>query len=347
MNSPNERKRGDLTAGISSATEDLSTLKTQIQDMQLEIDILKETINVLKKDPGVDRTALKNWEKAAIVDALKNKYPLPNLLNALQYARSSYFYGKSAKKRPDKYASERTKIRTIYEKNRSCYGYRRVWLALRKSGVRLSEKVVRRLMKQEQLQPVVKRSQKYNSYKGEITPAVPNIIARNFHAEHPNQRWLTDITEFSILAGKVYLSPIIDCFDGLPVCWRVGISPSAELVNGMLEDAISKLQNGECPIIHTDRGCHYRWPGWIARMDKAGLIRSMSKKGCSPDNSACEGFLGRMKNEMFYGSSWLGISIEGFIQTIHNYMIWYCEKRIKSSLGGQSSLEYRQNLGLT
>jgi len=141
-----------------------------------------------------------------------------------------------------------------------------------------------------------KQKRKYNSYLGEISPAAENIVARDFHTEQPNVKWLTDITEFHIPEGKVYLSPIIDCFDGLAVSWTIGTSPNAELVNDMLEGVISTLLNEEKPIVHSDRGCHYRWPGWISRMDEAGLTRSMSRKGCSPDNSACEGFFGSIKN---------------------------------------------------
>lgn len=90
----------------------------------------------------------------------------------------------------------------------------------------------------------------------------------------------------------------------------------------------------------------YRWPGWIERMEKAKLIRSMSKKGCSPDNSACEGFFGRLKNEMFYGFSWTGVSIAQFMEQLDKYIKWYAEKRIKLSLGGKSPLDYRRSLGL-
>lgn len=191
-----------------------------------------------------------------------------------------------------------------------------------------------------------KKTAKYNSYAGEGTPAVPNKIERNFSAEKPNNKWLTDITEFAIPAGKVYLSPMVDCFDGLLVTWKIGLSPDATLVNTMLDDAISQLSPEEKPIVHSDRGVHYRWSGWLERMDKAGLTRSMSKKGCSPDNAACEGVFGRLKNEMFYNTNWVGISISFFIDILNNYLIWYNESRIKKSLGYMSPMEYRRSLGL-
>ena len=140
---------------------------------------------------------------------------------------------------------------------------------------------------------------------------------------------------------------MIDCFDGMAVSWTIGTSPDAELVNTMLDDAMGSLQHGERPIVHTDRGCHYRWPGWISRMEHAGLIRSMSKKGCSPDNSACEGFFGRIKNEMFYYRSWEGVPIAQFVDELDSYLRWYNEERIKMSLGAMSPKAYRQSIGLT
>lgn len=96
---------------------------------------------------------------------------------------------------------------------------------------------------------------------------------------------------------------MIDCFDGPVVSRTIGTSPNAAPINTMLDHAISKIQPHMHPIIHSDRGSHYRWPGWIMRVEKANLTRSMSKKGCSPDNAACEGFFGRLKNEFFYHRS--------------------------------------------
>lgn len=190
------------------------------------------------------------------------------------------------------------------------------------------------------------KKKKYSSYLGEISPSVDNIINRDFHSEKPNEKLLTDITEFSIPAGKVYLSPMIDCFDGLVVSWSIGTSPNAELVNSMLDSTIASLKEGEHPIVHSDRGGHYRWQGWIQRMDDNGLIRTMSKKGCSPDNSACEGFFGRLKNELFYKRNWKNVSINEFIDIVNNYIKWYNEKIIKQSLGYRSPIEYRKELRL-
>lgn len=128
--------------------------------------------------------------------------------------------------------------------------------------------------------------------------------------------------------------------------WTIGTSPNAELVNTMLEDAIRTLNISDHPLVHSDRGCHYRWPDWIQIMDTAELTRSMSKKGCSPDNSASEGFFGRLKNEMFYNRNWNRITIDSLIEELDEYMHWYNEERIKMSLGGMSPLEYRRSLGI-
>jgi transposase InsO family protein len=101
------------------------------------------------------------------------------------------------------------------------------------------------------------------------------------------------------------------------------------------------------PVIHSDRGAHYRWPGWLTRIRGANLIRSMSRKGCSPDNAACEGFFGRLKAELFYSRDWQTISTDQFIEVVDSYIRWYNEKRIKISLGALSPIEYRESLGLT
>ena len=320
---------------------DIEDLRAIVTDLQMEVDILRETIKVLKKDPGVDLKRLRNREKVVIVDALREQYSLPNLLTRMDLPKSSYYYHREANLRLDKYSSDRQLIQKIFEDNHSCYGYRRIKAELNRQGRILSEKVVRRIMKEERLSVKIKRKRRYLSYKGEISPEVPNLLKRDFHADKPNEKWLTDITEFSIPAGKIYLSPIIDCYDGMVVSWSISTHPNAKLANSSLKAAASTLK-GECPIIHSDRGCHYRWPEWIKLTKKYGLIRSMSKKGCSPDNSACEGFFGRLKNECFYSKSFNNHSVKEFIAHINDYIVWYNESRIKMKLGACSPIEFRQ-----
>ena len=174
-------------------------------------------------------------------------------------AKATYMYWQKRfnRENPDQDLEE--KIQKIQEKNKN-YVYRRIFGELRKQGLVVNKKKVQRIMKKLGLQVTsfTRKSRKYNSYKGEISPEVDNVINRDFSASQPNQKWLTDITEFHIPAGKVYLSPIIDCFDGMVVSWTIGTSPNAELVNTMLQDAINTLKISERPMVHSDRGCHYR-----------------------------------------------------------------------------------------
>jgi transposase InsO family protein len=308
---------------------------------------LNKANELLKKEVGVTLQLLGNRDKTELVDALKHEYPIAELLSQLGLARSSYFYQRARLRAPDKFSDVRTTMVDIFQSNHRCYGYRRMRAALLQRQLRLSEKVILRLMKQEALQVMVTRKRRYGSYLGEISPAPDNVINRDFQAQAPNEKWLTDLTEFHIPAGKVYLSPMIDCFDGLVVSWTLGTRPDAELVNTMLDTAIESVTRTENrPVVHSDRGAHYRWPGWITRMDGAQLTRSMSRKGCSPDNAACEGFFGRLKTELFYPHDWQDVTIEQFIRTVDAYIRWYNEKRIKVSLGSLSPVQYRESLGL-
>jgi transposase InsO family protein/transposase-like protein len=328
--------------------QQVESLRRDIRNLQLEHDLLKKANELLKKDLGVSLQCLSNREKTTLVDALRKEYALPELLERLDLARSSYFYHRSRLGVADKYSQVRRTIADIFEANYRSYGYRRIQASLRGKQIFVSEKVIQRLMKQEHLQAVRPKRRGYRSYAGEIIPAPENLINRDFKAAAPGEKWLTDLSEFHIPAGKVYLSPMIDCFDGMVVSWSIGTSPDANLVNAMLDAAVDTVVAGDKrPIVHSDRGAHYRWPGWLTRIANANLTRSMSRKACSPDNAACEGFFGRLKTEMFYPKDWRSTTIEEFIQALDSYIRWYNEKRIKQSLGYLSPIEYRESLGLT
>lgn len=248
-------------------------------------------------------------------------------------------------KRPDKDASLLELVREAFENSKRRYGYKRIHPELKSMGVRVSAKRIMRLMTGNGLVPLFKSAKRHGSYKGEFTKAPKNLVDRDFHAERPNMLWVTDLTEFSIPAGKAYLSPVIDCYDGMPVAWTIGTGPDSALANGMLADACSTLKDGEKPIIHSDRGYHYRWPEWIRICEDDNLTRSMSAKGCSPDNAAAEGFFGRPRQEFFHKRSFAGVSMDGFINMLDDYMVWYRDKRIKTEFG-MSIMDRRRRLGL-
>ena len=126
-----------------------------------------------------------------------------------------------------------------------------------------------------------------------------------------------------------------------------GSRPDTELVNSMLDAAIETVVDTEDrPVVHSDRGAHYRWPGWLSRIADAKLIRSMSRKGALLDNAAYEGFFGRLKTELCCRRDWQATTIEQFADVVDAYISWYNEKRIKISLGSLSPIEYRVSLGL-
>lgn len=204
-------------------------LQQEVKRLQMERDALEVAGIMLKKFGGINLKTMSNWEKTIVIDALNDRYRLGDLFQLLDISRSSYYYQHQALARPDRDDAYREQIKNAFTQNHEEYGYRRIHAVLNEMGICISEKRVRRIMKQEELKVHRKKSKKYSSYAGEITPAVPNLLERDFHADQPNEKWLTDITEFSIPAGKVYLSPIIDCFDGMPVSWTIGASPDAEL----------------------------------------------------------------------------------------------------------------------
>lgn len=342
-----ERRLAEMQARLDGLDAGIEARRRTERELDIQIAIRKGTLELLGKEPGADPENLTNREKTILVKTVSETLGVTarSLLPVVGIARSTYHYQLNAMKRPDKDAPLLELVREAFENSERRYGYKRVHLELKSMGIRVSAKRVMRLMTKNGIKPSFKSAKRYSSYKGELTKAPKNLVNRDFHAERPNMLWVTDLTEFSIPAGKAYLSPVIDCYDGLPVAWTIGTSPNAALANGMLTDACSTLRDGEKPIIHSDRGCHYRWPEWIRICKDNNLTRSMSAKGCSPDNAAAEGFFGRLKQEFFHKRSFAGVSMDGFIGMLDDYMVWYRDKRIKTEFG-MSIMDRRRGLGL-
>ncbi len=321
-----------------------------IARLKLENDILRGVNEILK---GASLREMANSQKTSLIDYLRRttSHPLKELTAFLKISKSSYEYQRKAQARPDKYANLRMLIKSIFEeKGHSARGYRFIVNELKgmDEPIHASEKVVRRIMREEGLVPCwMKRKRKpYNSYAGEISAAPENLVKRDFKSALPNTLWLTDITEFKLPSGhKVYLSAIRDCFDSSIISWRVGRRPDSALANETLLDACMALQEGERPVIHSDRGCHYRWPGWIGICESYSLVRSMSAKGCSPDNAAMEGLFGVLKKEFFYGRDWGEVDVDSFIEALNGWIREYNHERKSAALGFRTPSDFRDTLG--
>ena len=340
--------KDNLTAqnSVHQSSDEIKLLKQQMKELQMKVDVMTEVFELLKKGQGTDYKSLTNKEKYLIISALKNKYSITMLLKFLLMSRSSYYYVETSKNKADKYKTIKGFLKDIFTHNYECYGYRRLRIALNMKGYIVAEKVVRRLMKEIGIKVFCCKKKRYSSYLGELSPAVPNIVTRNFTATAPNQKWLTDISEFAINAGKIYLSVIRDCFNDEIIASKIELKPTANLANSTLAMAIERLKNTmDKPVVHSDRGCHYRWPKWIKIMTENNLNRSMSKKGCSPDNAACEGFFGRMKNECFYNHTFKDFSLSELKKYLEDYIHWYNNDRIKNKFCDLSPVKYRLSLG--
>ncbi|WP_250380270.1 IS3 family transposase, partial [Escherichia coli] len=158
---------------------------------------------------------------------------------------------------------------------------------------------VRKLMQQLGLKSPV-RLKKYRSYRGNMGLAAENILQRQFKAEAPCEKWVTDITEFRAGGQKLYLSPILDLFNGEIVAWETACRPTEELVKRMLNKGLESLAEGEKPLLHSDQGWHYRIKSYQSDLADKGLVQSMSRKGNCLDNAVMENFFGHLKEEIYY-----------------------------------------------
>ena len=210
--------------------------------------------------------------------------------------------------------------------------------ALRAMGLVVNHKRVQRLMCELGLKSKV-RSKRYKSYKGEIGRIAENKLNREFTVEQPNQKWVTDVTEFKVNNQKVYLSPIIDLFNREVISYEVRTSVTLPLVTDMLKAATSKLLPHEKPLIHSDQGWQYQNKQYQNHLKQNGLLQSMSRKGNCLDNAVAENFFGILKTEMYHNKTFKDAN--ELIENIKEYIDYYNNERIKLKLKGLSPIQYR------
>ena len=269
---------------------------------------------------------------------LRHKFDLDLLLNQTNMARSSYYYHEKRIQLTDKYQSVKELIKQIYHHHKGRFGYRRITLKINQKGILINHKTVLKLMKILGLKSVI-RIKKYKSYKGELGKIAPNVLNRNFKAISPNQKWATDITEFNVLGKKLYLSPIIDLFNGEIISYELSERANFDQIIAMLKKSFKRITNQTNLILHSDQGWQYQMKQYQKILKDKGIIQSMSRKGNCLDNAIIENFFGILKSELFYLKQYK--SITQLKQEIKEYIIYYNNDRIKQNLKGMSPIQYR------
>ena len=263
---------------------------------------------------------------------------MAGLLKLAGISKSNFYYHLANLKNPDKYANVKEEIKSIYHENKGRYGYRRITAELHNRGFNINHKTVRKLMKALGIQCFV-RAKKYRSYKGTIGRICDNLLNRDFKATSPNQKWVTDVTEFKVNGIKLYLSPIIDLFNGEVISYALSKHPVFKQVIDMLSKAFVKIPDNTNLILHSDQGWQYQMKEYQALLKDKGIRQSMSRKGNCLDNSLAENFFGLLKSELFYLNHY--DSIDVLEKDIKNYIDYYNNKRIKLKLNGMSPVQFR------
>ena len=260
-------------------------------------------------------------------------------------SRSVYYYQLSASAKADPYLDAKTQIGAIYHRHKGRYGYRRVQVELGHRQCHLDPKTVQKLMGQLGLKSLV-RPKRYQSYRGSVGKAAPNLLERNFAATKPNQKWVTDVTEFNIKGQKVYLSPILDLYNQEIISYEIADRPQISMVSAMLNKAFKRLKQMDKPMLHSDQGWQYQMGLYQQALHKQGITQSMSRKGNCLDNAVMETWFGIMKTEFFYQKKF--DDVQSFKTELKEYIDYYNHDRIKQKLKGLSPVQYRtQSLVLT
>lgn len=188
----------------------------------------------------------------------------------------------------------------------------------------------------------MRKSRKYNSYKGKVGKVEKNRLSRRFSTPISLQKLVTDITEFKCLGEeKLYLNPILDLYNGEIIAFGIRKRPTLDLVMEPLKETIGIIKNNAIyrTTIHSDQGWHYQHNQWVRTLKENKIFQSMSRKATCADNASMENFFGILKQEMYYGEKLVGY--EELKRRIQDYIYWYNNERSKAKLAGLSPVEYR------
>lgn len=271
------------------------------------------------------------------------KYPIEKLCSKLHISRSGYYKWMKRTPSQNQIVNEQLVewIKEYYEDQDGILGYRQMTITInREKKTQFNKKRIRRLMQILHLKSVCRKA-KYNYIKSTPEVTAENVLNRKFTADAPNEKWLTDVTEFKYYVGaeikKIYLSAILDLYDRRIVAYKIGDSNNNELVFKTFDEAVA-LNPDAHPLFHSDRGFQYTSKTFHQKLMDAGMRQSMSRVGRCIDNGPMEGYWGILKSEMYYLRKFT--DREDLVHAIENYIRFYNTKRYQFKLHCMTPMEF-------
>ena len=263
--------------------------------------------------------------KYMVIYRHKDQYPISKMCSLFNVSRSGYYGYVSKMERPAKDLSLAQRIQECQEKCGKTYGYRRVHIWLDRQGIHHNPKTILRVMQKYNLLSVIRRK-KYRNY-GESLHRYPNLLNRNFKAEKPNQKWVTDISYIKTNQGTLYLSIIRDLFDNSIVAYKTGTEQNINLVLATLREAKKREKVTAELQLHSDQGFQYTSHAYFKLTKSYNITPSMSRKGNPYDNALAENFFSILKTECIYRAKLQ--TYEDARNLIGEYIHFYNNERIQ------------------
>jgi putative transposase len=273
----------------------------------------------------------------------RERFGVEPICRTLEVSASAYYERAKGNRSARQVEDERllTRIREVHEANYCAYGYRRMWIALKREGEDVGKGRVQRLMRKAEIQGAKRRGKPWRTTKPD--PAAkrrPDLVERNFSAECPNRLWVADLSYLRSWEGNLFFAFVIDAFSRRVVGWQLAPHMRTDLVLDALRMALAQREAGAdvALVHHSDRGSQYTSIDYTQTLDDHGVLASVGSVGDAYDNAMAESFVDSFKTELIADRSWR--SRTQLELAVVEYIAWFNNDRLHESLGDVSPVEF-------
>jgi putative transposase len=280
---------------------------------------------------------------SSFIEEHRERFGVEPICRALEVSASAYYERAKGKRSARQVEDERllARIREVHERNYCAYGYRRMWIALRREGEEVGRGRVQRLMRQAGIQGAKRRGKAWRTTKPDpLAQRRPDLVERDFSAQGPNRLWVADLSYLRSWEGNLFFAFVIDAFSRKVIGWQLAPHMRTDLVLDALRMALAQREGGaDVELVHhSDRGSQYTSIDYTQTLDDHGVLASVGSVGDAYDNAMAESFVDSFKTELITDRSWRSRS--QLELAVVEYIAWFNNDRLHESLGDISPVEF-------